>query len=176
MEEKFFESLEISALGGLEQVGMNCSFFKKRGEIIIVDAGIRFPSNSESLNLVNGIIPNFDYLKERKEQVKALFVTHGHQDHIGAIPYLLSEFPHMVVYGSSFSISLIKQSISLSFEKGLEKTKRFVIFNDSSIFRTGEFIIKFFRVCHSIPESFGIIIETIKEKAVIVLTGDFKID
>jgi ribonuclease J len=160
--------LKVFALGGLHEVGKNCYVFEKNNDIIIIDAGIKFVNGS---NLADGSIPNFDYLIKNRDRIKGIFVTHGHEDHVGAIPYLLKKIPNIPIYGSAFSASLIKQKLTLS------ETKNLRVFKDETKVVTGEFKISFFRVTHSIPGSFGVIIETLQEKKlVIVVTGDFKFD
>jgi ribonuclease J len=99
--------LKIFALGGLHEVGRNCYCLEKNDDLIIIDCGIKFVNN----NLVSGTIPNFSYLQARQKKIKGLFITHGHEDHIGGIPYLLQLIPTIPVYGSEFSISLTKQKL-----------------------------------------------------------------
>jgi len=153
----------------LHEVGKNCYVLKKNEDLIIVDAGIKFLNNG-GYNLANGAIPNFDYLKENKAKIKGLFITHGHEDHIGGIPYLLEEvgmeFP---VYGSDFALALLKGKLGSK-----ESQVKTVIFHDDTIINTAEFKISFFRVTHSIPGSFGLIVETNSSR--VVMTGDFKFD
>jgi ribonuclease J len=160
-------NLKIFALGGLHEVGKNCYVLEKNDDLIIVDCGIKFLNGS---NLADGTIPNFSYLLENRKRIKALFITHGHEDHIGGIPYLLQLIPNIPIYGSDFSISLLKQKL-----RGESKEKT-TIFRDDTIVATGEFRVSFFRVTHSIPGSFGLIIEVIKDNNRIVITGDFKFD
>ncbi|CFW93087.1 Ribonuclease J 1 [endosymbiont DhMRE of Dentiscutata heterogama] len=160
-------NLKIFALGGLHEVGKNCYVFEKNEDIIIVDCGVKFLNGS---NLADGTVPNFSYLVANQKKIKGLFITHGHEDHIGGIPYLLQLIPNIPIYGSDFSISLLKQKL-----RGESKEKT-TIFQDDTIIRTGEFRVSFFRVTHSIPGSFGVIIEVIKDKTRIVITGDFKFD
>ncbi|CAJ0866008.1 13960_t:CDS:2 [Entrophospora sp. SA101] len=143
-------NLKIFALGGLHEVGKNCYVLEKNNDLIIVDCGIKFLNGS---NLADGTIPNFIYLLENKERIKGLFITHGHEDHIGGIPYLLQLIPNIPIYGSDFSISLLKQKL-----RGESKEKT-TIFQDDTIISTGEFRVSFFRVTHSIPGAFGLIIE-----------------
>src|SRR5687767_3698036 len=112
-------NLKIFALGGLHEVGKNCYVLEKNEDIIIVDCGIKFLIGS---NLADGTIPNFSYLLANREKIKGLFVTHGHEDHIGGIPYLLKLIPSIPVYGSKFSVSLIKQKLQGKLE---EKVKIF---------------------------------------------------
>lgn len=160
-------NLKIFALGGLHEVGKNCYVLEKNEDIIIVDCGIKFLNGS---NLADGTVPNFAYLLENRKKIKGLFITHGHEDHIGGIPYLLQLIPNIPIYGSEFSISLLKQKL-----RGESKEKT-TIFRDDTIIRTGEFRVGFFRVTHSIPGSFGLIIEVLPDNMRIVITGDFKFD
>src|SRR6266516_4645661 len=132
------KNLKIFALGGLHEVGKNCYVIEKSEDLIIIDCGIKFLNNG--YNLANGIIPNFAYLKNNKEKIKGLFITHGHEDHIGGIPYLLQLIPNIPVYGSEFSASLIKQKLR---GEGKEKV---TIFQDDTVIRVGEFRVNFFRV------------------------------
>ena len=160
-------NLKIFALGGLHEVGKNCYVFEKNDDIIVIDCGIKFLNGN---NLADGTIPNLSYLYENRRRIKGLFITHGHEDHIGGIPYLLQLIPTLPIYGSEFSISLLKQKL-----KGEEKEKT-TIFHDDTIISTGEFRVSFFRVTHSIPGAFGLIIEVIRDNTRIVITGDFKFD
>src|SRR3954449_10460454 len=160
------KNLKIFALGGLHEVGKNCYIIEKNEDLIIIDCGIKFLNNG--YNLANGIIPNFNYLKDNQKRIKGLFITHGHEDHIGGIPYLLAEIGYQFpVYGSAFSLALLKAK--LGNKESLLKTKIF----DMPVI-TAEFRVSFFRVTHSIPGSFGLIVETACSR--LVLTGDFKFD
>jgi len=161
-------NLKIFALGGLHEVGKNCYVLEKNEDIIIVDCGVKFLNNN---SLADGVIPDFSYLYQNRQKIKGLFITHGHEDHIGGISYLLQLIPNIPVYGSEFSISLLKQKL-----KGEEVKERFTIFRDDTVIRTGEFRVNFFRVTHSIPGSFGLIIEVLQDNTRIVITGDFKFD
>jgi ribonuclease J len=161
------DNLRIFALGGLHEVGKNCYVLEKKNDLIIVDCGIKFLNGSD---LADGTIPNFDYLVAKRDKIKGIFITHGHEDHVGAIPYLLKVIPGVPIYGSEFSISLLRQKLTA------EENKRTNIFRDDSVITTGEFRVKFFRVTHSIPGSYGLIIETVTNLKRIVITGDFKFD
>src|SRR4051812_18563148 len=156
-------NLKIFALGGLHEVGKNCYVLEKNEDIIIVDCGVKFLNGS---NLADGTIPNFSYLLANREKIKGLFITHGHEDHIGGIPYLLKLIPNIPVYGSRFSTSLIKEKLSK------EEKERVKNFHNNEPIRVGEFRINFFQVTHSIPGSFGLVIEVIKDNTKIVITGD----
>jgi ribonuclease J len=162
------KNLKIFALGGLHEVGKNCYVIEKNEDLIIIDCGIKFLNNG--YNLANGIIPNFAYLKSNKERIKGLFITHGHEDHIGGISYLLEEVGyHFPVWGPAFALALLKEKLG-----NKESLLKGSIFADDTVVQTAEFRVSFFRVTHSIPDSFGLIVETVHSR--IVLTGDFKFD
>ena len=162
------ENLKIFALGGLNEVGKNCYVLEKKNDIIVIDGGIKFLNSN--YNLANAIIPNFEYLKKNKDRVKGIFITHGHEDHIGSIPYLLEIIPNAPVYGSDFTLAILKQKLKNGF-KLISSS-----FDDETIISTAEFKVTFFRVTHSIPGSFGLIVDVIEDNSRIVLTGDFKFD
>ncbi|WNE41469.1 MAG: Ribonuclease J 1 [Mycoplasmataceae bacterium] len=162
------ENLRVFALGGLNEVGKNCYVLEKKNDIIIIDAGIKFLNSN--YNLANAIIPNFEYIKKNKDKVKAIFISHGHEDHIGAMPYLLEILPNVPVYGSDFSLAILKQKMRNGF-KLISSS-----FSDDTVISTSEFKVSFFRVTHSIPGSFGLIVEVIEDESRIILTGDFKFD
>ena len=160
-------NIRVFALGGLGEIGKNMYCIQKNDEIIIIDCGIYFPEASYG---VNYIIPSFTYLRENEDKIIGLFITHGHEDHIGAIPYLLSQINIKNVYASGLSIGLIESKLS-EFENIHINLKEF---DDNSIFKYDNFTVSFFRVNHSIPDSFGIAIKT--DLGYIVHTGDFKFD
>jgi len=162
-----YNNLKIAALGGLQEVGKNCYIIEKNDDLIIIDCGVKFLNNN---NLEDGTISNFSYLQENQKKIKGLFITHAHEDHIGGIPYLLQLIPHIPIYGSEFSISLLKQKL------GSRTKSRTIIFRDESVVRTREFRVNFFRVTHSIPGSFGVIVESLADNLRIATTGDFKFD
>src|SRR3954463_524828 len=113
-------NLKVFALGGLHEVGKNCYCLEKNNDLIIVDCGVKFLNNN---NLADGTIPNFAYLQANKEKIKGLFITHGHEDHIGGIPYLLQLIPNIpIIYGSGFSVSLLKSKLR---EEERKKVKSF---------------------------------------------------
>src|SRR5215213_2318690 len=147
---KMNTNLKVFALGGLHEVGKNCYILEKNEDIIIVDCGVKSINNN---SLADGAIPDLSYLYENRQRIKGLFITHGHEDHIGGIPYLLQLIPNIPIYGSDFSISLLKQKL-----RGESKEKT-TIFQDDTVISTSEFRVSFFRVTHSIPGAFGLIIE-----------------
>ncbi|CAJ0898638.1 6859_t:CDS:2 [Entrophospora sp. SA101] len=167
--ENFQEKYEkLISNSGLHEVGKNCYIIEKNEDLIIIDCGIKFLNNG--YNLANGIIPNFAYLKNNKERIKGLFITHGHEDHIGGIPYLLAEIGYnFPVYGSAFALALLKGKLGSK-----ENSLKGIIFSDDTTARTAEFRISFFRVTHSIPGSFGLIVETsqVGKKGVDLLLSD----
>src|ERR1044072_6095380 len=141
-------NIKIFALGGLNEVGKNCYVIEKNEDLIIIDCGIKFLN--DNYNLANGTIPNFTYLKENKERIKGLFITHGHEDHIGGIPFLLEEIGYdFPLYGSAFALALCKKKLGR--KESLLKSE---IFSEAVL--TTEFRIDFFQVTHSIPGSFGL--------------------
>ncbi|CAI2180827.1 14119_t:CDS:2 [Funneliformis geosporum] len=159
------KNLKILALGGLHEVGKNCYIIEKKDDLIIVDCGIKFLNNG--YNLANGMIPNFAYLKDNKERIKGLFITHGHEDHIGGIPYLLEEIGyHFPVYGSTFALAWLKKKLG-----NKESLLKSIIFSDDTVISTAEFRVSFFRVTHSIPGSFVKLAEAGK-KGVDLLLSD----
>lgn len=158
--------LKIIPLGGLNEIGKNMTIFEIDNEIIIVDCGLSFPD--ENMYGVDKVIPDFSYLRDNKKKVKALFITHGHEDHIGAVTDFVSEF-NVDIYSLKFSIELIKVKLK---EKNLE-AKLHTIKPHENI-KTKYFNVEFIRVCHSIPDSAALRINT--EFGDIIHTGDFKID
>jgi ribonuclease J len=160
----------IFALGGVEEIGKNMYCIEHDNEIFIIDCGIKFADENVLLG-VNAIICPFDYLVENKDKVKGLIVTHAHEDHIGGIPYLLKTIPVPKIYAAKLTAGIItkklkehKDLLPFSFEH----------FDDNTKLKSKYFNIEFFRVCHSIPDAFGIFLETPNGK--IVSTGDFRFD
>ena len=161
---------KIFALGGIEEIGKNMYVVQQDDEIFIVDCGIKFADENELFG-VNSIICPFDYLVENKNKIKALIVTHGHEDHIGGIPYLLKTVSIPKIYAAKLPLGLVKKKLK-EHDNLLQHT--FEEINDNSIIKTKNFTIEFFRVCHSIPDAFGVYFKTINGK--IVTAGDFRFD
>ncbi|MDQ0513832.1 ribonuclease J [Mycoplasmoides fastidiosum] len=161
---------KIFALGGIEEIGKNMYCIEHDDEIIIVDCGIKF-ANKKELPGISGIIPSFSYLKENEAKVKALVITHGHEDHIGGVPYLLKKINIPVVYAPVIALELIKRKVSEHKKAVLNKAE---VFSDLSVFQTKHFTIDFYRVNHSIPDSFGVAITT--PNGNIASSGDFRFD
>ena len=165
-----FEPIHIFALGGLCEVGKNTYCIESATSIILLDAGVRFPE--EDLIGVDYVIPDYSHLKNNRNKIKALFITHGHEDHIGGIPFLIQTVHIPVIYAPPFAVGLIKRKLE---ESKIKENVRIVPYNaDSVIDVAGEFKVTFFHVTHSIPDSYGICVDT--KEGRIVSTGDFKID
>ena len=160
------ESLRIIPLGGLGEIGKNITAIED--EIIVIDCGISFPD--EDMYGIDLVIPDIKYLLDNKDKVKGLFLTHGHEDHIGAIPYILKQI-NMPVYGTKLTIGLVESK--LKEHDMLSKTNLIPISPGESI-KLNKLIIEFIRVTHSIAESCALAIHT--PIGTVLHTGDFKID
>ena len=161
-------SLRVIPLGGLGEIGKNMMALEYGDDIVVIDSGVLFPS--EEMPGIDFAIPDISYLKENSSRVRAILITHGHEDHIGALPYVLSEL-NVPVYASRLTHGLI--SVKLR-EFGLLKDARLNVVEPHSPFKIGAFKAEFFRVCHSIPDAMGIALQT--PLGTVVHTGDFKID
>ena len=161
--------VSIYALGGLGEVGKNMYCIENEQTLIIIDAGVRFPGIE--LPGIDYVIPDFTHLKNNRNKVKALFITHGHEDHIGGIPFLIQTINIQVIYAPRLAAALIKNRLE---DHKLSERVRIVEFDENSVVNVDSFKISFIRVTHSIPDSFGICVDTTEGR--IVTTGDFKID
>ncbi len=159
---------KVFALGGLGEVGKNMYCVQNKDEIIIVDSGVMFPE--DDLLGIDYVIPDYTYLKLNENKIKALLITHGHEDHIGSIPFLLQSVNIPKIYAPAQAKALIDKKLE---EKNI-KYKNLIIYNENTKIKTKYFNIEFFRTTHSIPDSHGIAIHT--PNGTIVMTGDFKID
>ena len=158
---------KVFALGGLGEVGKNMYCIMHENEIIIIDAGVTFPDDVMG---VDYIIPDFTFLKKNERKIKALFITHGHEDHIGAIPFLLQNVNIPFIYAPNQAIGLIKKKLE---ERNIQYKNLFV-YNEKSKIKFKHLMVEFFMTTHSIPDSHGICIHT--PNGTIVETGDFKFD
>ena len=160
--------INIIPLGGLEEIGMNMTAFEYNDSIVVVDCGLSFPS--DDMLGIDCVIPDITYLKENKEKIKGFVITHGHEDHIGALPYVLKEIP-VPIYATKLTMGIIEGKLA---EHDLSKAvKRKVIKFGQSI-HLGDFRIEFIRTNHSIADAAALAIHT--PVGVIVHTGDFKVD
>jgi ribonuclease J len=160
--------LKIVPLGGLGEIGKNMMALEYGGDIIVIDSGLMFPE--EEMLGIDLVIPDITYLLERREKIRGIIITHAHEDHIGALPYVLPQF-NVPVYCTKLAKGLI--SLRLKGGKTLAQTRLNTIAPGEQ-FSLGQFRIEFFSVCHSIPDAVGLVIRT--PVGVIVHSGDFKID
>ena len=161
--------VSIYALGGLCEVGKNTYCIENANTLIIIDAGVLFPGNE--FPGIDYLVPDYTHLKNNRSKIKALFITHGHEDHIGGIPYLIQNVHIPVIYAPKLAAALIKNRLE-SFRL-LDRVK-IVEYDENSKINIDDFVVSFFRVTHSIPDSFGIVVDTSEGR--IITTGDFKID
>jgi ribonuclease J len=166
----FSGKLRIMVLGGLEEVGRNMTVVEYENEIIVIDMGLQFPE--EDMPGIDYIIPNASYLEERKDRVKAVFITHGHYDHIGGIPHIMGNIGNPPMFMGKMTAGLVRKRMN-DFKKAPALKIKEITENDR-IKVSDKIKVEFLRVNHSIPDCFAIIVETPLGK--LVHTGDFKID
>lgn len=162
------KNLKIIPLGGLGEVGKNMTVYEVNNQILIVDAGMMFP-DADMIG-IDYIIPDFEYVKERRNQVVGIIVTHGHEDHTGAIGHLL-EYVDAPVYATPLTNGLIKNKLN---RRNLSKDATLINVRAGETVQIGPFKVDFFHVCHSVPDGVGLGIET--PAGIVVHTGDYKFD
>lgn len=160
--------LKIIPLGGLDEIGKNMTVYEYENDAFIVDCGMSFPD--EETPGVDAVIPDFSYVLKIKDKIRGLVLTHGHEDHIGAIPYLLSNI-NVPIFGTNITVALVTARLK---ERSLEKNTKLHTVQPGQKIKLGVFDIEFINVNHSIPGAVGIAVTT--PCGVIVQTGDFKID
>ncbi|NLB17517.1 MAG: ribonuclease J, partial [Syntrophomonadaceae bacterium] len=159
--------LHIIPLGGLGEIGKNMMAIRYQDTIVVIDAGLMFPE--EELLGIDIVIPDITYLVENGDKVKAILLTHSHEDHVGALPYVLKEI-NPPIYGSKLTLGIVEGKLK---EHNLDNVKMNIMRPRDSI-TIGPLVVEFFRVSHSVPDAMGIVIHT--PLGVIFHTGDFKID
>ena len=162
------EKIKIIPLGGLNEIGKNMTVYEHGGELIVVDCGMGFPD--DSMYGIDLLIPDVTYLIKNANRIRGLFITHGHEDHIGAIPYILKQV-NMPIYCTRLTAGLIKLKLE---EHGLLKSTKLITVEAGEMIRAGKFYVEFIHVNHSIADSVAFAIHT--SMGVIIHTGDFKID
>ncbi len=167
-EKKQVKKLQIIPLGGTGEIGKNMTVYRLGDQIIVVDAGLMFPE--EEMLGVDIVIPDLTYLEENADKVFAIFLTHGHEDHIGAVPYLLRNV-NAPIYASKLTLGILSAKLS---EHHLEETANLNAIEPGDAIKIGDFNIETIRMGHSIPDGFGLAIHT--ELGTIVHTSDFKFD
>ena len=162
------ENLKIIPLGGIEEIGKNITVFEYGNDIVIVDCGVAFPE--DDMLGIDLVIPDFSYLEKNKDKIRGLVITHGHEDHIGSIAYLLKQI-NVPIYATKLTCGLIQNKLQ---EHHLDKVAKLNIVKQGQTIVLGKMRVEFIRSCHSIPDSVALAIHT--PVGTIIHTGDFKID
>jgi ribonuclease J len=162
------KQLRIIPLGGLGEIGKNMTVLEYGRNMIIVDCGVMFPEND--LYGIDLVLPSFDYVVQNQDHLRGIILTHGHMDHIGALPYLLRQVKTSI-YGTALTIGMVKRQLE---EGKVLQQARLHVMDDTETFQLGPFKISLFPVAHSIPGSVGLVIDT--PVGAVVHTGDYKLD
>jgi ribonuclease J len=161
--------VSVFALGGLGEVGKNTYCVESEKTLIVIDAGVRFPE--EDLPGVDYVIPDYTHLKTNQRKFRALIITHGHEDHIGGIPFLVQHVLVPVIYAPRLAAAFIRHKLQ---DQRIKEPVKIVEYDEDTVININEFKISFFSMTHSIPDCFGICVDTPEGR--VVTTGDFKID
>lgn len=160
--------LKVIPLGGMNEIGKNMFLIEYRDDIVIIDCGITFPE--DELLGIDSVIPDFSYVYENRDKIKGMVLTHGHEDHIGAIPYLIKEIGNIDIYGTELTLGLLKNKLN---EHKLGDTRLHKV-QYGDVIKLGKLEVEFIQTTHSIPQSSAIAIRT--PQGNIIHTGDFKVD
>ena len=160
--------LRIIPLGGLDEIGKNCTAYEYENDMLLVDCGMTFPD--DDMPGVDIVIPDISYIVKNQDRIKGLCLTHGHEDHIGALPYLLKEV-NIPVYGTRLTLGLVEGKLK---EHGLNGKVKMKVVKPGNVIKLGSFSVEFIHVNHSIPDAVALAIKT--PAGIVVQTGDFKID
>ncbi len=162
------KKVKITPLGGLHEIGKNLTVFEYENDILILDCGLAFPD--EDMPGVDMVIPDITYLEKHKNRIRGIVLTHGHEDHIGAIPYVLKQF-NVPIYGTKLTLGILKYKLQ---EHGILNSTKLNVVNPGESFKLGEMKVEYIRSNHSIADAVAVAIHT--PAGVILHTGDFKID
>jgi ribonuclease J len=162
------DKIKIIPLGGLNEIGKNLSAIEYKNDIVVIDCGLKFPD--EEMYGIDIVIPDITYLVKNKERVKGIFLTHGHEDHIGALPYVLKQL-NVPVYGTKLTLGIVETKLK---EHGLLSTTELVVMKAKDITKLENMSVEFIKTSHSIADSVAIAIHT--PVGIVLHTGDFKID
>ena len=167
-EEQPASNLKIIPLGGLLEVGKNVTVFEYENDMIVVDCGLSFPE--DDMLGIDLVIPDITYIKQNQDRLKGMIITHGHEDHIGSVPYFLKEV-NTPIYGTKLTLGLIKNKLE---EHKLLRSTKLKVVNQGEKISLGKMKVEFIRSCHSIPDAVALAIHT--PIGTVIHTGDFKVD
>ena len=162
------ERVRVAFLGGLGEIGRNCAVIEQAGRLVVLDCGVMFP-NAEMPG-VDLVLPDFSFLTDRAGDVDGIVLSHGHEDHVGAIAYLLAEM-NVPVYGSAFTLGIARNRLD---EANLASSAKLIAVSDGERRRIGPFDVEFIPVTHSVPNGFATAFHT--DQGVVLHSGDFKLD
>ena len=160
--------LNITPLGGLGEIGLNCQLWETSGGVVMVDCGLMFPDDAHLG--VDVVIPHFGAVSGIKDKLLGIVLTHGHEDHIGALPWIVPEIKGTRIYGSRFTLALVEHKLR---EREILDWVELCPVDINTVLPLGDLTFHFFPVCHSIPEGFGLGVETPVGR--VVHSGDFKL-